>query len=197
MTERERQIKMRISWFNHVKKVTGNVAKICRYYGISRKTYYKWYDRYLEKGTCGLVELSRRPFYSPEATKAEIVEKIIYLRQHYHFGPTKIHMYLYRYHNIKITPSGIYLILKRLKMNKLHTAIDDCTRIRINMLFQGVHTIQTDNGSEFGCQFHWHVLDIRKVLTMYILNHQYQDLMERWSALIGLMRKNFTGCLKV
>jgi len=28
----------------------------------------------------------------------EVVEKILWLRQHYHFGPAKISMYLTRYH---------------------------------------------------------------------------------------------------
>jgi hypothetical protein len=32
------------------------------------------------------------------------VGKIIYLRQHYHFGPAKIAMYLKRYHDIQLSP---------------------------------------------------------------------------------------------
>jgi UvrD/REP helicase N-terminal domain len=36
-----------------------------------------------------------------------VVGKIIYLRQSYHFGPHKIAMYLKRYHDIQISPSGI------------------------------------------------------------------------------------------
>jgi hypothetical protein len=35
-----------------------------------------------------------------------VVGKIIYVRQHYHFGPHKIAMYLKRYHDIQISPSG-------------------------------------------------------------------------------------------
>lgn len=31
---------------------------------------------------------------SPNATRAEVVSKVIYLRQSYHFGPLKIAMYL-------------------------------------------------------------------------------------------------------
>ena len=106
MSNQERQIKMRISWFNHVKEITHNVAKTCRYYGISRTAYYRWYNRYLKEGASGLVDRSKRPLHSPKTTKTEVLEKIIYLRQHYHFGPAKIQMYLDRYHEIKITPSG-------------------------------------------------------------------------------------------
>jgi hypothetical protein len=34
----------------------------------------------------------------PNATKPEVIGKIVYLRKHYHFGPHKISMYLKRYH---------------------------------------------------------------------------------------------------
>jgi transposase InsO family protein len=47
------------------------------------------------------------------------VGKIIYLRQTYHFGPAKIAMYLARYHDIAISHSGVWRILKRLDLNRL------------------------------------------------------------------------------
>src|SRR4029453_15660514 len=37
----------------------------------------------------------------------------------YHFGPAKIAMYLKRYHDIQISPSGVWRILKRLELNRL------------------------------------------------------------------------------
>jgi transposase InsO family protein len=60
-----------------------------------------------------------------------------------------------------------------------YTAIDDCTRVRVLKIYErntqqtaiafvddvlsklpfAVQCIQTDNGSEFGSQFHWHLLD--------------------------------------
>lgn len=42
----------------------------------------------------GLRDKSSRPHHCPHATSAEVVGKIIYLRQNYHFGPAKISMYL-------------------------------------------------------------------------------------------------------
>jgi len=221
---RQKLNNLRLSWFRHVQEVTHNVAKTCRYYGIARRTYYFWWNRYQEYGLDGLKDRSKRPHHSPRATKPQIVEKIVYLRQHYYFGPFKIQMYLLRYHDIRITPSAIYRILKRLQMSRLpanqryrplkerfkryekpipghniqidvkfldpipgltpkkfyqYTAIDDCTRIRILKIYNrynqknsiefldyvlaklpfSVHSIQTDNGTEFGPQFHWHILD--------------------------------------
>ena len=55
----------------------------------------------------------------PHATKAEVVGKILHLRQHYHFGPARISMYLKRYHEVSVSPSGIWRILKRANLNRL------------------------------------------------------------------------------
>jgi transposase InsO family protein len=121
VTERElaKNAARRLAIIRHAEEVTGSVAKTCRYYGISRQIYYTWLHRYEEEGLDGLRDRSSRPLNSPNATRAEIVEKIIYLRKHYHFGPQKISMYLKRYHDIDISDSGVWRILKRLDMNRL------------------------------------------------------------------------------
>ena len=69
-----------------------------------------------------LKDRSRRPHVSPNATKVEVVGKIVYLRRRYHFGPHKIAMYLKRYHDVQISPSGVWRILKRLDMSRLPTS---------------------------------------------------------------------------
>jgi len=117
--EQQRKIRHRLAVLRHAEEVTGNVAATCRYYGISRPTFYKWRERYEEHGEVGLRDGSSRPLNSPNATSGEVVGKIIYLRQHYHFGPLKISMYLRRYHDIEIGHSGVWRVLKRLDMNRL------------------------------------------------------------------------------
>ena len=225
MSEKEilRLQKWRLGVLHHVEEVTHNVAKTCRYYGIGRTAYYEWLNRYQKEGEEGLRDKSRRPHNSPMATPVEIVAKVVYLRQTYHFGPLRIKMYLERYHGIGVNRSSIWKILKRLNMNLLpasqrykkhterwkryekpqpghrlqvdvkflerikdirqryyqFTAIDDCTRLRVLKIYEKnnqltaiqfmdyvlsrlpFHTevIQTDNGSEFQGQFHWHILD--------------------------------------
>jgi transposase len=99
--------------------VSGNVAGTCRHYGISRQALYEWLRRYEELGVEGLRDRSRRPHVSPNATSSEVVGKILCLRKIYHFGPHKIDMYLGRYHDVVISPSGAWRILKRLDMNRL------------------------------------------------------------------------------
>ncbi len=93
----DRQIRHRLAVLRHAEEVTGNVAMTCRYYGISRPTFYKWLSRYQADGPQGLKDRSRQPKVSPNATHVDVVGKILYLRKNYHFGPEKIAMYLARY----------------------------------------------------------------------------------------------------
>jgi transposase-like protein len=93
----DRQVRRRLAILRHADEMTGNVAMTCRYFGISRQVFYTWRRRYDELGADGLRDRSRRPRVSPNATHVEVVGKIIYLRQNYHFGPAKIAMYLKRY----------------------------------------------------------------------------------------------------
>jgi transposase len=121
MTEQQllRQAKRRLAILQHAEEVTGNVSRTCRYYGISRQCFYRWQRRYEAEGLEVLRDRSSRPHFSPLATHTDIVGKIVYLRQHYHFGPRKISMYLARYHDITISNSGVWRILKRLELNRL------------------------------------------------------------------------------
>jgi transposase InsO family protein len=114
-----RMAKRRLAILRHAEEITGNVALTCRYYGISRQIFYTWKRRYDAHGLDGLRDRSHRPHVSPGTTRTEVVGKIIYLRQHYHFGPAKIAMYLARYHDISISQSGVWRILKRLDLNRL------------------------------------------------------------------------------
>ncbi|MCJ7644466.1 MAG: helix-turn-helix domain-containing protein [Candidatus Aminicenantes bacterium] len=45
-----RNQRWRLVIIRHVEEITQNVAKTCRYYGISRITFYRWYRRYQEFG---------------------------------------------------------------------------------------------------------------------------------------------------
>lgn len=59
------------------------------------------------------------PHHTPHATQADVVEKILWLRQQYHFGPAKIALYLERYHDVKVSSSGVWRLLKKVGLNRL------------------------------------------------------------------------------
>jgi len=66
-------------------------TELCRRYGISRKTGYKWIGRYHAEGPAGLVDESRRPRSCPHATGREIVEALAELRRkHPTWGAKKL-----------------------------------------------------------------------------------------------------------
>lgn len=68
-----------------------NIAELCREAGISRKTGYKWLQRFRERGFDGLEDMSRRPLSNPLATTADMVVEVIALRrQHPTWGPRKL-----------------------------------------------------------------------------------------------------------
>lgn len=60
-----------------------SISELSRQYNISRKTAYKWIDRYLEEGSSGLVDRSRRPRVCPHQTPTKLVEAILAARGHH------------------------------------------------------------------------------------------------------------------
>lgn len=83
-----------------------NIAALCREEGISRKTGYKWINRFKEKGRVGLEDLSRRPRNSPLRASGEATLQVIELRQaHPTWGPKKLHAILLRASDLDEVPS--------------------------------------------------------------------------------------------
>jgi putative transposase len=75
------------------------VAELCRRYSISRKTAYKWIERYMTEGAPGLRERSRRPLSCPHETPTFIVETILAeRRRHPSWGGKKLLTILERRH---------------------------------------------------------------------------------------------------
>lgn len=69
----------------------GSFTEHCERFSVSRKTGYKWFDRYASEGPPGLLDRSRRPLTSPEATPLPIVEKLLALRRsHPSWGAKKL-----------------------------------------------------------------------------------------------------------
>jgi len=91
------------------------LAELCRCYGISRGTGYKWIGRYEEQGVEGLREQSRAPRHHPNEISREIEEQVIAVRaQHPSWGAPKIHSKLLMLGGQKVpAESTIGAILKR------------------------------------------------------------------------------------
>jgi len=80
-----------------VEKAEMSVAELCRRYGVSRKTGYKWIRRYRVEGLDGIRQRSSRPNRCPHKTNPEWEERIILERvKHSSWGPKKIRELLQR-----------------------------------------------------------------------------------------------------
>src|SRR5713101_3975570 len=83
---------------DYLRKVL-SVTELCDLYGVSRKTAYKWIDRYLRQGPAGLEERSRRPQGSPNQTPEEIVAAILEARRrHPSWGGKKLLALVHKRH---------------------------------------------------------------------------------------------------
>jgi putative transposase len=76
-----------------------NFRRLCREYGVSTKTGYKWRERFLQRGMEGLNDLSRRPGSSPRELSEAVVCEIVRLKEaHRAWGPKKIRAIYQRVH---------------------------------------------------------------------------------------------------
>ncbi len=68
-----------------------SMTELCAEYGISRKTGYKWLERWAIGGPAGLADQSRRPAHSPRASDPQLVEQLVRLRgRHPTWGARKL-----------------------------------------------------------------------------------------------------------
>lgn len=78
---------------------TLSIIELCELYGVSRKTGYKWIERYLTSGPSGLEDRSRKPDSSPNQTPQHIVDAFIELRcRHPSWGAKKLVSILQKRH---------------------------------------------------------------------------------------------------
>ena len=74
-------------------------SELCERFEISRKTGYKWVERYEQGGVTQLVERSRAPHHRPHKVDDEVVAAIVAARRkHPRWGPRKLLVILHRQH---------------------------------------------------------------------------------------------------
>jgi len=72
-----------------------SMSELCRRFGVSRNTGYKWLARYEQGGFDGLKDQSRSPLTCPHQTAPEVEEALLQARrEHPTWGPKKLLPYL-------------------------------------------------------------------------------------------------------
>jgi transposase InsO family protein len=85
---------VRLRFVQDVHRPGWSIAEVCRRYQVSRKTGYKWLERYEHAGPAGLEDRSHRPYTCPHATPAPIVHQILALQRRFRWGARKVHWLL-------------------------------------------------------------------------------------------------------
>lgn len=89
------------------------LAELCREFGVSRPTGYRWLGRFREAGSVQeLGERSRRPRHSPTKTAAIFEERVVALRREFGWGAKKLHELL-KQEGLRLPVVTINRILKR------------------------------------------------------------------------------------
>jgi transposase len=94
---------------------TKSAQAVCRKFGISRKTFYKWLKRYKTTNgdTNALADQSRRPHSFPRATPEEKVVLLKQAKEETGYGQRRLRVYLAQTYNITLSERTIWKILKR------------------------------------------------------------------------------------
>lgn len=97
----------RIHFIAALKTCRWTMTELCRIYGISRKTGYKWAVRYGREGLDGLKDRSRRPASCPHRTDERCDQALVEeRRKHPTWGARKLLARLRRRHPEAGDPAG-------------------------------------------------------------------------------------------
>jgi len=104
----------RLAWMMCYEE-TKSAQAVCRKFGISRKTFYKWLKRYRENGgkTSSLTDRSRRPHTFPRATPEAKIVILKEAKAQTGYGQRRLRVYLEQKYNISLSERTIWKILKR------------------------------------------------------------------------------------
>ena len=110
------QARRRLRWFGYYRAHGENAALTCRYFGISRQTFYRWKRRYDPQDLPSLEDGSHRPHRRREPTwSGQLAERVLRLRRQYpRWGKDKLGVLLGR-EGWKVSTSMVGRILTRWK----------------------------------------------------------------------------------
>jgi transposase InsO family protein len=110
----ESAMSLRLEFVMFALQDNANIRSLCRRFGVSAPTAYKWIERYRAGGKEALADQSRRPKHSPLRTSAAIEQAIVQIRREHGWGGRKIHQRLLSLgHRELPSPSTITQICRR------------------------------------------------------------------------------------
>jgi transposase len=113
--EFSREARVRLAWMDFYRR-NRNPARTCRYFGISRQTFYRWQRRYDPHDLSTLESRTHRPHRQRQPTWTfPLAEKLLTLRLQFpRWGKDKLAILLCRQH-LRVSTSMVGRILTQLK----------------------------------------------------------------------------------
>jgi transposase InsO family protein len=96
--ELSKPAQQRLKWFDYYVRHGQNAALTCRYFGISRETFYRWKRRFADRNPGTLESRSHRPHRTRRPTWSVAVAEAVYRlrRQYPRWGKDKLAILLQR-----------------------------------------------------------------------------------------------------
>ena len=112
-----KEAKKKLKWIEYYDKHK-NVSRTCRYYGVSRKTFYKWKNRYDPKNLYSLEERDRSPHKKRQKeTTQEQERRVVRLRGKYiRYGKMKLSVIYKREYGEEISSWKVQKVIEKHKL---------------------------------------------------------------------------------
>lgn len=117
MTERQLLVygaRVRLAWFRKAEEL-GSITAACSFYGVPRRTFYYWHQRWLASGKqlTSLYDLPRTPRSHQADLDEEIVSLVVQLRLGLGYGEAKLAAVLARDYGVTVSRHGVGNVLRR------------------------------------------------------------------------------------
>jgi transposase InsO family protein len=106
--------KKKLKWMDHYRQ-SENVTLTCRYFGISRKTFHKWFKRYNPNNLISLEEQSRRPkiLRQWQVSRQEELDIKALRKKYIRYGKEKLKVIYQRLHGQPISSWKIQRVIEK------------------------------------------------------------------------------------
>lgn len=104
---------MRFRWYRQVEEYNKSVTEVCTIFGMSKKTYYKWYKH--DHGL-GSNQYKNRALHPQTKIKGRIRVLIVEAKEQYNYGPAKMKLYLRDKAGVRVSSTAIYKFMKKKRL---------------------------------------------------------------------------------
>ena len=104
---------IRARWYLQVEKYQKSVTEVCEIFGVSRKTYYKWYalDHQLVRRNS-----VRRKLHPHAKITPRFRVLIVEAKEKYNYGPKKMALFLKQRYKLSVAANAVYKFYKKKKL---------------------------------------------------------------------------------